>query len=198
MAIWEAITTYVCGNPLQVLGTVIGVIYLVQEIRQSKWMWLSSIIMPVISLFVYYRAGLYADFGIDIYYVVIAVYGFWAWKWGNRKQKTDLPVTRTPAKAWLALGAATAVIFVVIWWVLTTFTDSNVPVADSLTTTLSIVAMVMLSRKWIEQWWVWAVVDAASTALYIYKGIYGYAALYAAYTVIAFYGYARWKKTLQQ
>lgn len=184
---------------MQVLGTVIGVIYLIQEIKASSWMWLSSIIMPVISLFVYYKAGLYADFGIDIYYVIIAVYGFWAWKWGGKSDKgsqTELPIAKTPSEAWPWIAAACVVIFLAIRWILVSFTDSSVPNADSFTTTLSIVAMVMLSRKWIEQWWFWAVVDAASTCLYIYKGIYGYAVLYAAYTVLAFYGYARWTKKM--
>lgn len=195
----ESILAYITQNPLQILGTVIGVVYLVQEIKASSWMWLSSIIMPVISLFVYFKAGLYADFGIDIYYVIIAIYGFWAWKWGGKADKgkqTELPITKTPAKAWPWITAACVVIFFAIRWILVSFTNSTVPNADSFTTTLSIVAMVMLSRKWIEQWWFWAVVDAASTCLYIYKGIYGYAGLYAVYTVLAFYGYARWAKKM--
>lgn len=195
----QAVYDYLRSNPLQVLGTLVGIVYLVQEIMASKWMWLSSIIMPVISLFVYWNAGLYADFGIDIYYVLIAVYGFCAWQWGGRNdggRKADLPISRTPLKAWPVLALATIVIFFVIRWILISFTDSTVPNADSFTTTLSIVAMVMLSRKWIEQWWVWAVVDAVCVGLYIYKGIHGYALLYAIYTVMAFYGYARWAKRL--
>ena len=77
----EKVISYIADNPLQILGTAIGILYLIQEIKASKWMWLSSIIMPIISLFVYFKAGLYADFGIDIYYVVIAIYGFCVWKW---------------------------------------------------------------------------------------------------------------------
>lgn len=195
MDIVGTVCNYVVSNPLQVLGTAIGVLYLIQEIKASKWMWLSSIVMPIISLFVYWKAGLYADFGIDIYYVIIAVYGFCAWQWGGGDSKggrEELPITSTPAKAWPLLAAASLVIFFAIRWILVSFTNSNVPSADSFTTTLSIIAMVMLSRKWIEQWMVWAVVDAASVALYVYKGIYGYAGLYAVYTVLAFYGYARW------
>lgn len=201
MDLFKLIYDYVVSNPLQVLGTIIGIVYLVQEIMASKWMWLSSVIMPVISLFVYWKAGLYADFGIDIYYVIIAVYGFCAWQWGGRKKdetKGELPVTRTPLKAWPLIAAASLAIFFVIRWILMTYTDSTVPNADSFTTALSIVAMVMLSRKWIEQWLVWAVVDAACVALYIYKGVHGYALLYAIYTVMAFYGYARWLKKIEK
>lgn len=239
MAILGSILDYVAAHPLQVLGTMVGIVYLVTEIRASKWLWLWSIVMPVINLFVYYQKGLYADFGIDIYYVVIAIYGFCAWKWGGaRKERSadrnvpeeacckidgaddlnkvqaqnktggdtatgangaasgELPITRTPAKAWPILAASFVVLFFVIRWVLVTFTDSTVPNSDSFTTALSIVAMVMLSRKWIEQWWAWAIVDAACVALYLYKDLYGYAALYTAYTVLAFYGYRRWTAKL--
>lgn len=204
----EKVISYIADNPLQILGTAIGILYLIQEIKASKWMWLSSITMPIISLFVYFRAGLYADFGIDIYYVVIAIYGFCAWKWGGRsggessgagngsETASELPVSRTPMLAWPALAAICVAVFFLIRWILVTYTDSTVPNADSFTTTLSIVSMFMLSRKWIEQWWVWAVVDAVSACLYVYKGIHAYAVLYVIYTVLAFYGYARWKKML--
>ncbi len=201
--ILASVVSYIAGNPLQVAGTLVGVLYLIQEIKASKWMWITSIIMPLISVFVYFRAGLYADFGINVYYVVIAVYGFCSWKWGGRLKKGnpdggqpakggELEISGTPLKMWPVLAAASAAVFCLIYLVLVNFTDSTVPAADSFTTALSIVGMVMLSRKWIEQWWVWAVVDVASTGLYIYKGIYGYAVLYAVYTVLAFYGYARW------
>ena len=70
---------------LEISGTIIGLIYLWQEYRASIYLWITSIIMPAIYLFVYYNAGLYADFGINIYYFVIAVYGWFTWKYGNKK-----------------------------------------------------------------------------------------------------------------
>lgn len=194
----ETVIEYISNNALQLLGTAVGLLYLIQEIRASKWMWVSSIIMPIISLFVYFKAGLYADFAIDIYYVIIAIYGFCAWQWGSGKKGVELPVARTPLKLWPLLASAAIVLFFAIRYVLMTWTDSTVPNADSFTTTLSIIAMVMLSRKWIEQWWLWFVVDAASVGLYIYKDIHAYALLYAFYTIMAVYGYFRWLKMMKQ
>ena len=92
---------------------------------------------------------------------------------------------------------AFAVIWYAIWFILVTFTDSTVPVADSFTTALSIVGMWMLARKWVEQWIAWIMVDAVCVVLYIYKGINFYAILYAIYTVVAFAGYAKWKHMAQ-
>lgn len=188
--------TYLSEHALEIAGVVLGIIYLLQELKASRAMWITGMIMPLISLFVYFRAGLYADFAIDIYYFLIGIYGFTAWKRGTGKKKEDLPITRTPVKAILPLVLVFSVLFVAIGLVLQNWTNSTVPWQDSFTTSLSIVGLWMLARKWIEQWWVWFVVDAVSTALYIYKGIPFYAGLYALYTVLAVYGYFKWKRKM--
>lgn len=67
------------------LGCLVGLIYIYQEYKASIWLWLTGIIMPVIYMFVYYEAGLYADFGMQIYYTLAAIYGFLYWKFGPKK-----------------------------------------------------------------------------------------------------------------
>ena len=98
----------------------------------------------------------------------------------------------------LPLIAVFAVTLAGIAWVLINFTDSNVPWLDSFTTALSIVGMWMLARKYVEQWWAWIGVDAVSTGLYIYKGLDFTAALYGLYTIIAIFGYFKWKKLMKK
>jgi nicotinamide mononucleotide transporter len=188
---------------LEILGTIVGLAYLWLEYRASIYLWIASIIMPAIYLFVYYNAGLYADFGINIYYLVIAIYGWAAWKYGfrlfgsNDKLKSEeLPISQTPTKMWVKITAIYAILQLVIAWILIRFTDSSVPWADAFTTALSIIAMWMLARKYIEQWWVWFVVDITSAALYIYKDLYFTAALYALYALIVFFGYRKWKQLM--
>lgn len=188
---------------LEILGTIVGLAYLWLEYRASIYLWIASIIMPAIYLFVYYNAGLYADFGINIYYLVIAIYGWAAWKYGFRLfgsndnlKSEELPISHTPTKIWLKITAIYAILQLVIAWILIRFTDSSVPWADAFTTALSIIAMWMLARKYIEQWWVWLVVDVTSAALYIYKDLYFTAALYALYALIVFFGYRKWKQLM--
>ena len=159
-------------------------------------MWVTGIIMPAISVFVYYDAGLYADFGINIYYCIAAIYGFLVWQFGKKKTEKTLPVTRTPRHKYWQLALCFLLCFFAIGVILSRYTDSTVPWWDSFTTSLSVVGMWMLARKWIEQWWAWVAVDAVSAYLYIYKGIYFYAALYGIYTVIAIYGYCKWKRLM--
>ena len=95
--------------------------------------------------------------------------------------------------AWVGLGL---VFWLAIYLILTNFTDSRVPVADAFTTAFSIVGIWALARKYLEQWFVWIVVDIVTCALYFYKDIPFKASLYALYVVIAVFGYLKWKKLM--
>ena len=90
---------------LEVIGTIVGLVYLWLEYKASIYLWIASIIMPAIYIFVYYDAGLYADFGINIYYLGAAVYGWLVWRFGNKsKAQKELPITRMPMKSWLKVS----------------------------------------------------------------------------------------------
>ena len=186
---------------IEILGTAVGIVYLWQEYHASIHLWITSIIMPAIYLYVYYNAGLYADFGINIYYLVIALYGWMAWQYnfsirGRKSNGKELTISHIEKKRIPIL----AVLFLLLWagitLILTNFTDSTVPLTDAFTTSLSIVGMYMLARKYVEQWCVWLVVDIVSSALYVYKELYFTAALYAVYAIIAIFGYRKWKQMI--
>ena len=187
---------------LELLGVITGIIYLWLEYRANIYLWVAGIIMPAIYIFVYYDAGLYADFGINIYYLLIALYGWFAWKTGftlTGKKKTteqELSISYTPRGAWAKITVTYLIAQIAIAWLLINYTDSTVPWADSFTTALSIVGMWMLARKYVEQWWVWCIVDVASSALYVYKELYFTAVLYAVYAIIAIFGYYKWKRMM--
>lgn len=189
---------------IEIIGTLVGIIYLWLEYRASIYLWVASIIMPAIYLYVYYNAGLYADFGINIYYLLIALYGWAAWRYGfhlfgsKKKEEKELAITHTPKRVWGKLALTYIAAQCAITYILVNYTDSTVPWWDSFTTALSIVGMWMLARKYIEQWWVWLVVDAVSAWLYIYKGLYFTAILYAVYAIISIFGYFKWRKLMQK
>ena len=182
-------------NFLEIFGTIVGLIYLWLEYRASIYLWIAGIVMPAIYIFVYYKAGLYADFGINIYYLIAAIYGWFFWMWGGEKSK-DLPIIHTPGKCYLPLFLIFIVSFLGIAWILIAYTDSNVPWLDSFTTALSIVGMWMLARKYVEQWFAWILVDIVCCGLYIYKDLYVTSALYGLYSIIAIFGYFKWKKLM--
>ncbi|MBR5323807.1 MAG: nicotinamide mononucleotide transporter [Muribaculaceae bacterium] len=190
---------------IEIVGTIVGIIYLWLEYKANIYLWLVSIIMPAIYLYIFYVAGLYADFAINIYYLLIAIYGWLAWKYGFRlfsvKGESNrgevLKISHLPKKLWLRLVAVYLPLQLLITWILATYTNSDVPWLDSFTTSVSIIAMWLLARKYVEQWLVWIVVDVVSVGLYLYKDLYYTSVLYAIYAVIAVFGYIKWRKIMQ-
>ncbi len=179
---------------LDILGTLVGLVYIYQEYKASIWLWVTGIVMPIIYMFVYLDAGLYADFGMQVYYALAAFYGLLVWKFGHKKDQEQAPLTITHIS--LSIAIISAIFFLIAWGalylVLILFTNSTVPVLDSFGNALSFIGLWWLARKYIEQWWVWIVVDVELSALYVYKDIPFTAALYALYAVIALLGYRKW------
>ena len=185
---------------LDAVGTTLGLIYLWLEYKANIWMWIVGIIMPIIDIYLYLKTGLYADFGMAIYYSIAAIaaacYGLTAWRKGEdpyTHKKHTRPITHMPKReALLALGA-----FIVIWLVmyelLIHLTDSTVPITDSFANALSIVALWALAKKYVEQWLLWLVADAVLTCLYAYKGLLFRPCLYGFYTIMAIVGWRKWR-----
>lgn len=120
---------------LEILGLCIGLLYLWWEYHADSKVWLASVVMPAISMWIYYSKGLYADFGINIYYLLIAVYGFISWtkktpshNSGESTEKGSVrQITRTPVSTGVFLIFVAAMLWWGLWWLLVTFTDSTVP-----------------------------------------------------------------------
>lgn len=179
------------------MGLVLGLLYLWLEYHANIWLWAVSVIMPIVHGYLYFEKGLYADFGMEFYYVAIAVYGYWCWRWGNKDgNNKELPITHYKSRHIVASFVTGLLLWGAIYWILISFTDSRVPVLDSFTTSLSAVAMWALAKKYLEQWLLWLVVDAVCCGLYIYKQIPFTACLYGFYTLIAIAGYYKWKKMI--
>ena len=182
---------------LQCVGTALGLLYLWLEYKANIWLWVVGAIMPIVHGILYLTSGIYADAAMQLYYVAAGIYGLIIWKRRPKKQGEG-KIRHTPKNWALPLVAAYAVLHVAIYFLLVEFTDSRVPMLDSMSTALCIVAMWMLSRKLVEQWLVWLVVDMISVGLYLYKGIPITAGLYTLYCILAIAGYQRWRKQARE
>lgn len=191
---------FLSAHWLDLLGTLIGLVYVYQEYKANVWLWITGIIMPVVYMFVYWDAGLYADFGMQVYYALAAIYGLAVWKWGKKRNQTTQEMPITHVKRSLLLPSL--FLFLTAWGalylILATLTNSTVPVLDSFGNALSFIGLWWLARKYLEQWWIWVVVDVELSALYVYKGIPFTAGLYALYVVIAIAGFFKWRKMMHQ
>lgn len=176
---------------LQIVGTVLGLIYLWLEYKANIWVWVVSGAMAIVHGSLYLNSGIYADAAMQLYYLLAAIYGLAVWK-RSAKDEASGGIKHTPVRWILPLVVVYVALHGAIYFALT-FTDSTVPFLDAMSTALCIVATWMLSRKLVEQWLVWLVVDMISMGLYVYKGIPITAGLYTIYCILAVAGYLRWR-----
>ena len=183
---------------LDILTTVLGLIYIWLEYRASIALWFVGIIMPALDVWLYWSHGLYGDAGMAVYYTLAAVYGFYIWKFKKtRKLKQSLPIIHLPRRQYLPATLFFLFAWGTTYYILVNWTNSTVPLLDSFTNALSFVGMWALARKYLEQWFFWIVIDVVCCFLYIQKGIPFKAGLYGLYVVIAIAGYYKWKQMLK-
>jgi nicotinamide mononucleotide transporter len=186
------------ANWVEVCGTATGLIYLWFSIRQSILTWPAGLLTSLLYIWIFFNAKFYAGMGLQFYYVVISIYGWWCWLNGDSATSGEkvLHVSRTGMKLWVWLFIINLFLFVMISYILVNFTDSPIPYWDAFTTSLSIIATWMLARKKFEHWLLWMLIDTISIGLYVYRELYPTTILFLAYTIMAVVGYFEWRKDL--
>ena len=180
---------------LDILTTILGLIYIWLEYRAHIALWVIGIVMPALDIYLYWSHGLYGDAGMACYYTLAACYGLYIWKFKKtRKKKESLPIIFMPRDQYLPSLLFFLISWGFIYYILITWTNSTVPLLDSFTNAMSFVGLWALARKYVEQWIFWSIVDIVCTFLYIQKGIPFKAMLYGLYVVIAIAGYQKWKR----
>jgi nicotinamide mononucleotide transporter len=189
---------------IEIIGAVIGLIYLFLEYKANVWLWPVGVVMSIFYVVIFFHSKFYADAAIYLYYIGANTYGLLLWTRSRKKplegngKTTELPITHLPAKRILPLGIVTFALWMLLYWILKTVTDSPIPLGDAFTTSVSIVATWMLAQKYLEQWLLWIVVNIVSTILYFWKGLYPTGVLFIVYVIVAILGYFRWKKEMVQ
>jgi nicotinamide mononucleotide transporter len=190
------VTTYFQTNWIEIVGAILSLIYLYLSIKQKVSLWFFGIISSLFYIVIFFQTKFYADMSLQFYYVVISIYGWIKWKSVSQSTGEELPTTQMSKRLILNLCVATLLIYIVYFVILSKFTDSTIPKADSLVGALSIVGTWMLARKLIENWFVWIIADSLCVGLYIYKGLYPTVILFVIYTIMSVVGYMQWKRTM--
>ena len=195
---------------LQIFTLITGVLYIVLEIRQKSFMWVVGIATSLAAMWVFFRQGLYASFGLNTYYFITAFIGLWQWR-RDKKLASDVIDAGKPDRdvivlnrlTWkiVAVSAAVCVLMTVSLSVgmsamhdLGILDENPMSLLDSAVTALSVVATWWLVRSYLEQWWLWVFADLMSTYLCAAQGMWWMALLYLVYAASAVYGLKYWKE----
>lgn len=179
-------------TPLELVSFVLALITVALNIRQNHWAWLFAIISSAAYGFVFSESRLYGDMALQLLFIAISAWGWYHWL-HPKSGVPALPVTWLTPRGWLGSAGAWLIGFLLISWLLTS-TDTDVPHADGFLTAGSLLGQLLLSRKKIENWIVWIVVDILYVGLYVYKDLTLTAILYAVFVVMATVGLLAWKK----
>jgi nicotinamide mononucleotide transporter len=176
----------------EIAAFVTGAVCVYLVVRQHVANFAVGMANNVLFVYLFVGAGLYADAGLQVVYLGLAVFGWWCWVRGGERG-TGVVVHEPSPATLVGCVVAVVVIAATIQWVLLTWTDSTVAGWDALTTALSLVAQFMLSRKWIASWWFWIVADLVYIPLYAHKGLWLTSALYVLFLGLCIVGLVQWR-----
>jgi len=192
-----AVTAFGVGTTwAEVLGFATGLVTVWLLVRQHILNWPLGILNVLLLMLVFWTAGLYADASLQIVYVLLGGYGWWAWLYGGER-RSHLVVRKTSSTEWLWLALAGIVLTAGLWAFLAKLTGSTVPLADALTTALSLLATYGQTRKLMENWWLWIAADVIYIPLYGYKDLWLTAILYVAFMALCVLGLRAWYRALR-
>lgn len=181
-------------NWIEIVAVAFGLVSVWLTTREHIASWPTAIVNVGIFFVIFWQAQLYADSVLQLFYLTISVYGWWAWLHGGA-MRTPLRVSRAPKRLWL-VGAPACLLFgVALGAMLDRYTDSPVPYFDAILTSASLGAQWMMTRKILENWIVWICANLVYVPLMYVRGLPFTALQYTVFTVLAVKGYADWKRS---
>jgi len=179
----------------ETFGFITGALCVWLTVEENIWNWPIGIANNVFFIFLFVGQRLWADTGLQVVYIVLGFLGWYWWLHGG-KDKKELHVSKTPRVEWAIL----AVIGIIATYGMTVYlkgVDDGAPFLDAITTVLSLIAQYMITKKYLENWWVWIVVDLLSIYMYIVKHLYLTAVLYAIFTYMCVLGLTAWHRSFK-
>jgi nicotinamide mononucleotide transporter len=187
------------GSPitwLEIVAFVLAVVMVVMNMRVDPVAWPLAIISSLLYFALFWNSRLYGDASLQIFFALIALWGWRQWLHGTRTDGAALQVSVLPVRARLALVAALAIAWPAAGLFLKTYTDTDVPWWDAFPTAASVIGQWLLGRKYIENWLAWIVVNVVSVGLFAYKGLWLTVLLYAVFIAMSFAGWRAWQRLL--
>ena len=178
----------------EMIAVVFAIVYLLLAIKESIWCWPAALISTLIYTFLFFDVNLYMESGLQIFYIVMAIYGWILWR-KHGQIKDDLQITSFSAKSHLIALSLIAILVVMSATMLEKNTDAAYPWLDSFTTWGAVITTWMVTKKILDNWLYWLVIDSVAIYLYIQRDLYLTALLFVVYVVLCFVGYFQWKSS---
>ena len=179
----------------EMVAVFLSVTYLLLAIKQNLWCWVAAFISTLIYTILFFDASLLMDSALNVFYLVMAIYGWYSWKYGNGINKNEeLEITTYGLNKNLKIIGALIIVSLILGYIMANYTSADFAYLDTFTTVFAVFTTYTLTKKVLENWLYWIVIDSVSIYIYINKGFYLTAILFAFYTVLAFIAYNNWKK----
>ncbi|WP_338049517.1 nicotinamide riboside transporter PnuC [Parashewanella hymeniacidonis] len=182
MTLWES------------LAVVLALAYLLLAMKESIWCWPAAFVSSGIYMVIFWNVNLYMEAVLSLYYVAMAVYGYWMWTRGGQ-QHHGVSITSWPLKTHMSIIIVTGVIALIVGYMMANNTDASFPYLDAATTCFAIMTTYLVAKKILENWLYWIVINSVSIYLYLNKELMLTSALFVLYVILAFAGYMQWQKS---
>lgn len=194
MLTWEFLLTW------ENLAAALAVAYLLLAMHEKILCWYAALVSTSIYTVLFWNVSLLMDSALSVYYIIMAVYGWWQWRKGGNKHTegsnshSGVSITSWGLREHSMAFSAIVVVSLISGWLLSNNTSASWPYLDSFTTWASVLTTWMVAKKILENWLYWILIDGVSIILYVDKELYSTAILFVAYVVIVIFGYFKWRR----
>jgi nicotinamide mononucleotide transporter len=189
------ILEWLLANVIEMLAFIFGLAGVWLTARQNVWCWPTGLVNIILSFIVFFTSKLYADVVLQIFYLVMTIYGWYNWLYGG-ENKTVLKIRRIKLFEIIIIFVAGSAGVFLVGWIFSTYTNAALPYIDSLVAVWGVIGTWAMARKIIEHWVIWIFTDMICTGIYAYKELYFFAVLYFIFVILAIYGLVKWRKEL--
>ncbi|HEY9227816.1 MAG TPA: nicotinamide riboside transporter PnuC [Gemmatimonadaceae bacterium] len=180
---------------LEFTAVVFGIVSVTLSVKQNIWSWPTALVNVGLYFLLFFEQGLYSDMGLQVVYFGLSLYGWYEWLYGG-KDRSPLAVSTLPTQRWPAVAAVGVAMWLAFGTITSRLPGAAVPYLDAALVSGSLIAQWMMTRKLLENWTLWIILDVVYVALFISRGLYLTAVNYAVYLVLAAAGYLAWKRSL--
>lgn len=180
---------------LENLAALLSLIYVLLAAKGNIWCWPAALVSTAIYTWLFFDVNLLMDSGLQVYYIAMAIYGWFNWKKSQNQNQTQIQIKSWSKKQHLIWITTLGLLTLTLGFIMANYTQADFAYLDTLTTVFAVFATYLVAQRVLENWLYWIVIDAISVYLYTSKSLDTTSYLFIGYTLIAIWGYWQWRQT---